>query len=135
MELNSTRKAGTAVALLAAFGAPLMFTDSAFAKGGGDNKAVESRGACVGGGEFKLKAKHDDGRIEVEYEVDTNKVGQVWTVSLTDNGVTVFSGKRTTLAPSGSFTVEKLIADRAGTDSLKAHAVFGSRSCGGMLAV
>ncbi|MCW2528763.1 MAG: hypothetical protein JWM76_3623 [Pseudonocardiales bacterium] len=130
MELNPIRKAGTAVALLAAFDAPLTFTDSAFAKGGGESKAVESRGACMGAGEFKLKAKHDDGRIEIEYEVDANKIGQVWSVTLTDNGVTVFSGKPTTLAPSGSFSVEKLIADRAGADNLRAHAVFGSRACG-----
>ena len=47
---------------------------------------VEARGTCTGGGTWKLKAKHDDGRIEYEFEVDTNKVGQRWTVKASDNG-------------------------------------------------
>ena len=32
---------------------------------------------------FKLKAKHDNALIQVEYEVDTNRVGQAWAVRLT----------------------------------------------------
>jgi hypothetical protein len=100
---------------------------------GGD--AVIARGTCTSGGAWKLKAKHDDGRIEVELEVDTNRVGQVWSVGLTDNGVTVFSGSRTTAAPSGSFTVRRLIANRAGADVIRARAVRGTNVCAGSVRV
>jgi len=78
---------------------------------------------------IKLKAKHDDGRIEVEAEVDTNRKGQTWSVQLRDNGHTVFKGKRTTHAPSGSFSIEKRIANRAGKDTITVRATRGSKSC------
>ena len=98
----------------------------AFAKGGGDD--VRSSHACSTG-VIKLKAKHDDGRIEVEAEVDTNRNGQVWSVKLVDNGVTTFSGQRTTVAPSGSFSVEKRIANRSGLDKITVRATRGSIVC------
>lgn len=133
MQSTTIRKAGTAAVLLAALATPLALADSAQAKGGGGG--VQSTGACVGGGTFALKAKHDNGRIEVEYEVDTNRVGQVWSVRITDNGVLVYAGNNRTIAPSGSFTVSRLIADRVGTDTLRAKAVLGTRSCGGAVAL
>jgi hypothetical protein len=125
-----SRSITTAVAV-AAMTVPLAFAGPASAKGGGD--AVRSTGSCSGGGVFELKAKHDDGRIEVEYEVDTNRAGQAWHVRLTDNGVSVFSGTATTVAPSGSFTVHRLIPNRAGTDTIRAAATFGTRSCAGVV--
>lgn len=133
MQSTTIRKAGTTVALLAALSTPLVLADSAQAKGGGGG--VQSRGACVGGGTFALKAKHDSGRIEVQYEVDTNRVGQVWSVRITDNGVLVYAGNNRTAAPSGSFSVSRLITDRVGTDSIRAQAVRGTRSCGGAVAL
>ncbi len=80
------------------------------------------RGSCSGTTDWKLKAKPDDGRIEVEFEVDSNRNGQVWAVRITDNGVQVFSGNRTTQPPSGSFEVERKIANRAGADNIRATA-------------
>ena len=113
---------------LGAFAAPA----SASHGGGG---GVQNSGSCVGGGTFKLKAKHDDGRIEVEYEVDTNRAGQLWHVRLTDNGTTIFQGTRTTKAPSGSFDINKMTANRSGADMIRAHATFRARSCGGHVSV
>lgn len=49
-------------------------------------------------------------------EVDSNRVGQTWTVRITDNGMQIFAGNRVTQAPSGSFTVRTLTANRAGVD-------------------
>ncbi len=121
----------TAAAAVAALSAPLAFAGPASARGGGD--AVRSSGSCSGGGVFELKAKHDDGRIEVEFEVDTNRAGQAWHVHVTDNGVRVFSGTATTVAPSGSFTIRRLITDRAGADTIRATATFGTRSCAGVV--
>ena len=84
---------------------------------------VRTSGTCSAHSTWKLKAKSDDnGGIEVEFEVDSNKVGQTWKVALKDNGTTFWSGTRTTVAPSGSFTVAKRTANRAGTDHLVGRA-------------
>ena len=87
---------------------------------GGDVKAT---GTCTAGSRWELKAGPRNGGIETEYEVDSNRVGQSWTVRISDNGVQVFAGTRTTLAPSGSFSVSRRIANRAGTDRITATAV------------
>ena len=60
--------------------------------------------------------------MEVELEVDSNRVGQSWSWRIKDNGVLVRSGTATTVAPSGSFDVERRIANRAGTDTITAYA-------------
>jgi len=83
---------------------------------------VRTSGACSQGATWKLKAKTDNGRLEVEFEVDSNRVGQSWSVQLKDNGVLVYSGTSTTIAPSGSFEVQRRIADRAGKDTITAYA-------------
>ncbi|MBM6399994.1 hypothetical protein [Phycicoccus sonneratiae] len=93
-------------------------------------KGAESKaaGTCSQGAAWKLKAKADNGRLQVELEVDSNRNGQVWTWALKDNGVAVGSGSATTVAPSGSFSVERRIANRAGTDTITAtarHAATG----------
>jgi hypothetical protein len=41
---------------------------------------VIRRGACSGRSDWKLKLSEDNGRIEVEYEVDQNRVGDAWRV-------------------------------------------------------
>ena len=75
---------------------------------------VIKRGSCSGASNWKLKLSPQDGRIEVEFEVDSNKVGQTWQVRLTKNGTQIFSGSRVTQAPSGSFSVRKVTAERRG---------------------
>ena len=72
----------------------------AFAKGGDD---VRSSHACSTG-VINLKAKHDD-------------------------GVVVCRGQRTTVAPSGLFSVEKRITDRSGPDTITVRATRGSSVC------
>jgi hypothetical protein len=116
-----------ALALATTVAAATVFAGAvpAYAKGG---DAVRSSSKC-GSGVIKLKAKHDDGRIEAEAEVDTNRNGQVWSIKLVDNGVTVWRGRRTTHAPSGSFSVEKRISNRAGTDVIRVRATRGAKVC------
>jgi hypothetical protein len=92
---------------------------------------VRASGRCSAGAEWKLKLAPRDGRIETEFEVDSNRNGQVWSVRMTDNGATVFAGNRTTTAPSGSFTVRQRIANRAGTDRVVATATFNGQTCRG----
>jgi len=99
---------------------PLVATagPAALAKG----TEVRSSGTCSSGATWKLEAKTDDGRIQVELEADSNRVGQTWSVRLKDNGVLVYSGTAKTGAPSGSFSVGRRIANRAGTDTITATA-------------
>ena len=80
-------------------------------------------GACSGPSNWKLKLSPDNGRIEVQFEVDQNVNGQAWRVRIRHNGDLVFNRMRTTKAPSGSFEVRLLQANRAGADAFTARAV------------
>ena len=115
----------------------LMFTvagtTNAFAKSGDVIKA----GACSGTSDWKLKLSPEDGKIEVEYQVDSNKAGQSWKVRLFENGNRIFAGTRTTQAPSGSFTVRVLAKNTAGSDSFRARSenVNNGEICGGSASI
>jgi hypothetical protein len=84
---------------------------------------VIRRGACSGRSDWKLKLSEDNGRIEVEYEVDQNRVGDAWRVRVRHDRDLVFAGKRRTRAPSGSFSVRLLQRNRAGDDVFRGRAV------------
>jgi hypothetical protein len=83
---------------------------------------VIRQGTCTGNSTAKIKLSPEDGRIEVEFEVDQDKVGDTWRVKLRHNGDQFFSGTRTTQAPSGSFELRKVVNDAAGTDTIRARA-------------
>lgn len=128
MKKNSMVKITGALALTAG----LAFTAiPAQASGGGGG--VENTGTCSQGSTWKLKAKADDGHIEAEAEVDSNVVGQVWKWKISDNGTLAAKGKSTTRAPSGSFSVTRLVPDQAGADkfTLKASNAATGETCKG----
>lgn len=103
----------------------------ALAKGGRVERASGSCGSTT----WKLKAKADNNRLEVEFEVDSNHPGQTWRVRLFDNGTRVFRGTRTTKAPSGSFSLQRRIANRRGSDRIvgKARNLANDKVCRGAL--
>ena len=84
---------------------------------------VIRRGRCSGASDWKLKLSEENGRIEVEYEVDQNRVGDAWRVRIHHDHDLVFAGTRTTRAPSGSFEVRILRRDRTGDDVFRGRAV------------
>ena len=84
---------------------------------------VIRRGACTGASDWKLKLSEENGRVEVEYEVDQNRNGDTWRVRIRHNGDVVFRGTRTTHAPSGSFEVRILQRNRNGDDVFRGRAV------------
>lgn len=84
---------------------------------------VTVSGKCSGASTYKFKVGPRDAGYEYQYEVDQNRNGQKWNVTITDNGVQVFKGVKTTVAPSGSFSVSGRAANRAGTDAFVARAV------------
>jgi hypothetical protein len=129
--MHATHRSLAVAALSAALvvtGAPL-----AFAKGG---DGVIRTGSCSGSADWKLKAAHDNG-IEVEYEVDSNHVGQTWRVRIRDNGVLVTKTRATTAGRSGSFEISRSIANRAGSDNLVARAYdpASGQTCVGRLSL
>ena len=99
-------------ATLAVAGAVLAVAPLASAKGGDD---VRVSGACTHSSTSKLKLSGEDGRIEVEFEVDQNRNGIPWKVTMKRNGSLAASTTATTRAPSGSFSVRRVIAGAHGT--------------------
>jgi hypothetical protein len=87
---------------------------------------VIRRGSCTGASDWKLKLSPEDGRLEVEFEVDSNVVGQTWNVRLFQNGTRIFAGSRQTTGPSGSFELRRLANNTAGRDSFRARAANAS---------
>jgi hypothetical protein len=88
--------------------------------GGGD--FTEEAGACSMVSTWDMKAKPVARGIEMEFSVDSNRLGQAWAVRLTDNGTMLFSGNRTTNGISRSFSVDKILTNLAGTDRLVVRA-------------
>ena len=82
---------------------------------------VIRRGSCTGSSDWKLKLSPEDGRIEVEFEVDSNVAGQRWGVRIFQNGDRIFAGTRQTAGASGSFELRRLANDTAGTDRFRAR--------------
>ena len=109
MRRTRTSAAIAAAAFAVAVGSAAAPADAA----GGD---VIRHGDCSGSSTWKLKAKPDDGRLQVEGEVDSNRNGQTWHWKILHDGNIVRRGTATTQPPSGSFTVERRIANSAGTD-------------------
>ena len=87
---------------------------------------VVVRGSCTKASTSKLKLRLDNSRIQTEFEVDQNRNGVVWNVTLVRNGVRAVSTTAMTQAPSGSFTVRRLLTNGAGTDTITARATSPS---------
>jgi hypothetical protein len=118
MNTRTTTAKASLLAIAVLLAVPAVATP-AHAKGG---DAVRSSAACATG-TIKVKAKVDDGMLEVEGEVDTNRVGQTWDWRIVRNGTITLRGSKVTAAPSGSFSVERRIANPAGQDTIKFRAV------------
>lgn len=85
---------------------------------------VIRRGSCTGATDWKVKASPEDGRIEVEGEIDSNRNGQTWRWRIRHNGSLSARGTATTQPPSGSFEVRRVLVDAGGTDTI----VFRARN-------
>jgi hypothetical protein len=98
----------------------------------GDGRVVR-RGDCTGRSGWKLDVRTEDGRrLRVSFEIEGGRAGQDWHVFLSDDGVGIFSGARTSGA-AGSLEVRVRTTDRAGSDTIKAAAnnVVSGESCAG----
>lgn len=87
----------------------------------GDRDVIRE-GPCSGRSDWKIKLSPEDGRIEVEFEVDQNVVGDEWRVRIRHDGQLAFRGTRTTRGASGSFELRIVEPNNAGADSFRARA-------------
>ena len=116
-----------ALAIAAAAATAVVATPEALAKDGD----LRLRGTCTSAATSKLKLSAEDGgSIEVEFEVDQNRNGVPWKVTLRRNGTLVTSTTATTRAPSGSFSVRRVVRNSAGPDRIVAVATSpGGATC------
>lgn len=91
-------------------------------RGGRDDGRRLVAGTCSGSATAKLKVKNDDGRLEVEFEVDQNVSGVTWRVVINRNRSPVVRTSATTGGRSGSFSVERKIGNPRGPDRIAARA-------------
>jgi hypothetical protein len=118
--INQLRARATGLVSIALIGAALL----AFPGGVAANAAdVIRTGSCTNNSDWKLKLSPENGRIEVQFEVDSNVNGQTWNVKLKKNGNVFFQGQRTTQAPSGSFEVRRVVNNGPGDDFFVGRAV------------
>jgi hypothetical protein len=118
--MNHMRSTSLSLALAIAAVAPAVAT----ARHGGDAK--RDAGHCTGASTAKLKAKADGARIETEFEVDQNRNGVTWKVTIRRDGAVAVRTRATTHAPSGSFSVNRRLRNGAGSDRISARATSPS---------
>ena len=114
MPRSTTRSVAIAVAALTA----VIAAPAGVAKDGD----IRIAGSCTSAASSKLKLSAEDGGIEVEFEVDQNRNGVPWRVTLRRNGSLVASTTARTRAPSGSFEVRRVIAGSPGATRVVAVA-------------
>ena len=113
------------VAAVVAAVVALVAVPAAIAKDGD----VLRRGACTGPSTSKIKLSPEDGRIEVEFEVDQTRNGVRWNVVISQNGRPVARLTRVTRGASGSFEARIVRPNRAGTDTFAATATRAGETC------
>lgn len=87
------------------------------------------RTARCGSGVVKLKLSDENGRIETELEVDTNRGGQRWVVRIFHDGRRVAKTSGVTGGRSGSFEVRRLLTDTSGLDTVRGTARRNGTKC------
>lgn len=94
---------------------------------------VIATGPCSGASDWKLKLSPENGKIEVEFEVDQNQNRQLWHVQIEHNGQIVLDRNVRTKRPSGSFEARIVEPNLAGPDSFvaKAKNARSGESCQG----
>ena len=104
-----TRTLGRRTALITTLLASAVLVAAPLGAAAKDGDVIRT-GSCSASTDWKLKLSPENGRIEVEFEVDQNRNGQTWNVKLKKNGTSFWSGQRTTQAPSGSFETRRVVS-------------------------
>lgn len=126
MKIPTTIPTTIATAVLLTATLPLVTAGSAQASRG-DGRVINT-GSCSGSTDWKIKAKPDSGRIEVQSEIDSNRTGQRWHWVLKHDGGVTARGTSVTRGRSGSFSLGRRAVDSDGLDRFTFRAV--NRSSG-----
>lgn len=86
-------------------------------------------GRCARGIEWRMEADPDDGRIDIEVKIDTDRPGRRWSWVLTHNGSLSDRGTTWTRGSSGSFEVERTAVDVSGADAFRFRATRRAVVC------
>jgi len=97
-----------------------------------NNDDRERRGSCSGSTDWKVKVGPENGRLEVEGEIDSSRRGQTWRWRLYHNGSLSAHGLRTT-SSSSSYRIRRISVDLRGTDrfTLRARNTRNNELCVG----
>ena len=90
---------------------------------------IRAAGVCTKSSTSKIKLSEENGRIEVEFEVDQNRNGVRWSVAIRQRGQVVRRLVRSTRGPSGSFEARVVLPDGPGGDRISASATRRGESC------
>jgi hypothetical protein len=107
----------------------------AFAHDNHDHSIIR-QSACGGGVKSKLAADDENGRIEVEYEIDDARPGDIWLIVIRKNGAVILRTRKRVNA-AGDAAVRVLTTNGSGNERIAAGAtrVGGGGKCGGSLVV
>jgi hypothetical protein len=96
--------------------------------------AVQRSGSCsLSEADYTLTVvRYDATTLRVRFAVSNSTVGQTWQLFGSDNGSRIFAVSRVA-SLTGTAKVTKLIADRSGTDAVKATAsnIITGETCQG----
>jgi len=92
-----------------------------------DDNDVVRRGRCTGGGTYELELSRENGKLEIEFEIE-GKANQQWNVVIKRRGNVIFRGKRTTGSISKEFTVRLLNGPGTGGE-IEAVATRAGQRC------
>lgn len=118
MTTTLSRRTRVVVAASAVAVGALSVPTLAFASSAGASAAAQSltRGSCTGPASVTMQLQRTDiGKLEAGFEVDHARPGSIWQITLRHNGNVYFSGRRTA-GHDGSFSVDRVVANRAGID-------------------
>ncbi len=80
-------------------------------------------GHCSSASDWEIEVYHEDGRVEVEFEVDHSRSGATWTWTMRNDGSKFAHGKATIRAQRDSFAVTRLTANGPTHDHIVVRAV------------
>jgi hypothetical protein len=80
-------------------------------------------GHCTGSADWEIEVYHEDGRVEVEFEVDHSRSGATWTWTMRNDGSTFARGRATIKPHRDAFSVTRLTVNGRGHDHIVVRAV------------
>jgi hypothetical protein len=85
---------------------------------------------CSGAARSELTLSPENrGTMEIDFQVDANRRGQRWEVTMVKSGRRVHQVVRVTAGRSGSFTAHKLVSNRSGLVRVRAVRLGDGQRC------